>query len=80
MHSEDLSYCLFKILFDSSDNKKIFNIGSDHRVDIRKVAIKLSKKFNLKVKMKILNKKKLMIYIFQTLISLEKNINTKKFR
>lgn len=59
MHSEDLSYCLFKILFDSSENKKIFNIGSDHRVDIRKVALKLSKKFNLKVKMKILNKKKI---------------------
>ena len=71
MHSEDLSYCLFQILFDSSDNKKTFNIGSDHRVDIRKVALKLSKKFNLKVKMKSLNKKIDDIYI-PNIKSLEK--------
>ncbi len=59
MHSDDLSYCLFRLLFDNNDDQKVYNIGSDDKVDIRNLAIKLSKKFNLKVSMKSLNKKKI---------------------
>lgn len=58
MHSDDLSYCLFKLVFDSSESLKIFNVGSDNVINIRELAIKLSKKFNLKINMKNLNKKK----------------------
>ena len=55
MSSNDLSYCLLKLIFNSDKKFNIYNIGSEDKVDIRDLACKLGKKFKLEVN---LNKNK----------------------
>lgn len=71
MHADDLSDVILKILIFEKKKFSIYNIGSDDYVDVKSIAKKLAKIFNLKVE--ILNLKKIMnndIYI----------PNIKKFR
>ena len=64
MHADDLSDVILKILIFEKKKFSIYNIGSDDYVDVKSIAKKLAKIFNLKVE--ILNLKKIMnndIYI-----------------
>ena len=64
MSSNDLSYCLLKLIFSSDKKFNIYNIGSEDKVDIRDLACKLGKKFKLEVKLnKIKEKNKYDLYI-----------------
>ena len=58
MHSNELAHCLVRLVFDKKINFKIFNIGSDDKTNIRHLAVKLSKKFKLKLDIKKLNTNK----------------------
>lgn len=64
MHSDELVFCFFKLLFDEKKNLKTFNIGSEDSFEIRDIAKKLSKKFKIPVSIKkIEDNKKLDKYI-----------------
>ena len=56
MHADDLVFCLFKLLFDHREKFKTFNVGSEDEIDIKNIAIKLSRKYNSKVIMPSLKK------------------------
>ena len=63
MHSDDLVKWLFKILFNSNPSCPIYNVGSDNAVQVQEVAESLAKKYNLSLKSKKINKKKVDKYI-----------------
>jgi dTDP-glucose 4,6-dehydratase len=52
MHEDDLVVWLFKILKRANINCPIYNVGSDQEVNIRKLALYLSKKYKLPIKLK----------------------------
>jgi|688.fasta_scaffold78541_2 nucleoside-diphosphate-sugar epimerase len=52
MHEDDLVVCLFKILKRANIDCPIYNVGSDQEVNIRKLALYLSKKYKLPIKLK----------------------------
>ena len=62
MYSDDLANSLICLLFDKKINFKIFNLGSDDKIDIRQLAVRLSKKFKLKLDMKKLSNNKINEY------------------
>ncbi len=63
MHSDDLVKWLFKILFNSNPSCPIYNVGSDNSVQVQELAVSLAKKYNLSLKSKKINKKKIDKYI-----------------
>ena len=64
LHSDRLSYFLFKLLFLKKNNFEIFNIGSDDSLDFREIIRYLSKKFSFEINFQLLNSlKKKDIYI-----------------
>ena len=64
MFSDDLSSCLLKLIFDNKNKLNIYNIGSEDKIDIRDLAIKLGKRFKLDVNLnQIKDKKKYDLYI-----------------
>ncbi len=64
MLSNDLSYCLLKLIFNNDKKFNIYNIGSEDKVDIRDLARKLGKKFKLEVNFnEIKEKNKYDLYI-----------------
>ena len=63
MYSDDLVKWLFKILDNSSNQCPIFNVGSDNKVSIHKIANVLAKKYNLKVLSPKIFSKKIDNYI-----------------
>ena len=52
MHEYDLVTWLFKILKNANRNCPIYNVGSDQQINIRNLALYLSKKYNLPIKLK----------------------------
>jgi len=52
MHEYDLVVWLFKILKSANRNCPIYNVGSDQEVNIRKLALYLSNKYKLPLKLK----------------------------
>lgn len=52
MHEYDLVVWLFKILKSANRNCPIYNVGSDQEVNIRKLALYLSNKYKLPIKLK----------------------------
>jgi len=52
MHEYDLVVWLFKILKRANINCPIYNVGSDQEVNIRKLALYLSKKYKLPIQLK----------------------------
>lgn len=52
MHEYDLVVWLFKILKRANINCPIYNVGSDQEVNIRKLALYLSNKYKLPIKLK----------------------------
>jgi dTDP-glucose 4,6-dehydratase len=52
MYEDDLVVWLFKILKRANINCPIYNVGSDQEVNIRKLALYLSKKYKLPIKLK----------------------------
>ena len=52
MHEHDLVVWLFKILKRANINCPIYNVGSDQEVNIRKLALYLSKKYKLPIQLK----------------------------
>ena len=52
MHEDDLVVWLFKILKRASINCPIYNVGSDQEINIRKLALYLSNKYKLQIKLK----------------------------
>jgi len=63
MYSDDLVKWLFKILDHSNNLCPIFNVGSDNKVSIHKIANVLAKKYNLKVLSPKISSKKIDNYI-----------------
>jgi dTDP-glucose 4,6-dehydratase len=49
MYADDLVRWLLKILFNSNTKCKIYNVGSDNKVLLRKIADNLAKKYDLQV-------------------------------
>jgi len=52
MHEDDLVVWLFKILKRANINCPIYNVGSDQEINIRKLALYLSNKYKLQIKLK----------------------------
>ena len=52
MHEDDLVAWLFKILKSANRNCPIYNVGSDQEINIRKLALYLSNKYKLPIKLK----------------------------
>jgi dTDP-glucose 4,6-dehydratase len=52
MHESDLAHWLLKIVKNSDTNCPIYNVGSDQAIEIRKLALHLSRKYNLGIKLK----------------------------
>jgi len=63
MYSDDLMRWLFKILDHSNNLCPIFNVGSDNKVSIHKIANFLAKKYNLQILSSKILSKKIDIYI-----------------
>ena len=63
MHSDDLVKWLFKILDNSNNQCPIFNVGSDNKVSIHKIANVLAKKYNLEILSPKISLKKIDVYI-----------------
>ena len=63
MYSDDLVRWLLKILDNSNNQCPIFNVGSDNKVSIHKIANVLAKKYNLKVLSPKISSKKIDNYI-----------------
>lgn len=57
MHSDDLVYWLTKIGFNSKLNTNVFDVGSDKLVEIRNLAIIISKIFGKKIKFRKIDSK-----------------------
>ncbi len=75
LHSDRLSYFLFKLLFLRKNNFEIFNIGSDDSLDFREIIRYLSKKFSFEINFQLLNSlKKKDIYI-PNIFKLRKQFN-----
>ena len=80
MNSEDLIRWLIKIILNSSEKSKIYNVGSDEVVSIESLAKKIAKKFNKKIKKINLNKKKLIDeidYYVPSIKKAKKDLNLK---
>jgi dTDP-glucose 4,6-dehydratase len=52
MHANDLSIWLFKIVKNATTKCSVYNVGSDKEIDIRKLAIYLSNKYQNNLKLK----------------------------
>jgi len=63
MYSDDLVRWLFKILDHSNNLCPIFNVGSDNKVSIHKIANVLAKKYNLEILSPKISSKKIDNYI-----------------
>jgi dTDP-glucose 4,6-dehydratase len=63
MYSDDLVRWLLKILDNSNNQCPIFNVGSDNKVSIHKIANVLAKKYNLEVLSPKISSKKIDNYI-----------------
>ena len=48
MHSDDLADCLLKLVFRNTKNFGTYNIGAEKPIDIHKLAMFLSNRYNLK--------------------------------
>ena len=80
MNSEDLIRWLIKIILNSSEKSKIYNVGSDEVISIESLAKKIAKKFNKKIKKINLNKKKLIDeidYYVPSIKKAKKDLNLK---
>lgn len=56
MHEDDLVEWLLKIIFEANNTCPIYNVGSDHRVNIRKLGLYLAKKNKLNFKFEKIKK------------------------
>ena len=63
MYSEDLVKWLLKILDNSNNQCPIYNVGSDNKVSIHKIANVLAKKYNLEILSPKISSKKIDNYI-----------------
>ena len=64
MYSDDLVIWLTKILLNSNNSCPIYNVGSDKKIEIKKLAKIIAKIFNKKIKVKkIVMKNKIDKYI-----------------
>ena len=63
MYSDDLVRWLLKILDNSNNQCPVYNVGSDNKVSIHKIANVLAKKYNLKVLSPKIFSKKIDNYI-----------------
>ena len=63
LHSDKLSYFLFRLLFLKKSNFEIFNIGSDDSLEFREIIRYLSKKYKVKINSQLSKNKKKDIYI-----------------
>ena len=63
MYSDDLVRWLLKILDHSNNLCPIFNVGSDNKVSIHKIADVLAKKYNLEISSSKISSKKIDNYI-----------------
>jgi nucleoside-diphosphate-sugar epimerase len=66
MYADELVGWLFKIVKSSNINCPIYNVGSDNRINIYGLAKSLSKKYNLKINIGKINKKKIDNYVPNT--------------
>jgi dTDP-glucose 4,6-dehydratase len=55
MHEHDLSRWLLEIVKNAKTNCPIYNVGSDEGVDIRKLALYLSNKYKVDLKLEKIN-------------------------
>lgn len=55
MHANDLSIWLLKIVKNATTKCSVYNVGSDKEIDIRKLAIYLSNKYQTNLKLKKIN-------------------------
>jgi len=55
MHEYDLSRWLLEIVKNANTNCPIYNVGSDEQVDIRKLALYLSNKYKVGLKLEKIN-------------------------
>jgi dTDP-glucose 4,6-dehydratase len=63
MYADDLVRWLIKIVKNSDKSFNVYNLGSDDKVSIQKLAYHLSKKYNLKTKIPKIKLKKVDYYI-----------------
>ena len=63
MYSDDLVRWLLKILDNSNNHCPVYNVGSDNKVSIHKIANVLAKKYNLEVLSPKISSKKIDNYI-----------------
>lgn len=76
MHSDDLINWLITILRNSSEKCPIYNVGSDEKVSLNKLANLVGKKFGAKVIKSNLNSKRVEKYI-PTINKTQKKLNLK---
>tara|TARA_X000000950_G_C13863304_1_gene639629 strand:- start:1660 stop:1953 length:294 start_codon:yes stop_codon:yes gene_type:complete len=63
MYTDDLVRCIIKIFRSKYSDGEIYNVGSDNKIDINYLGIKLSKKFELKLEKKQINLNKTDYYV-----------------
>lgn len=63
MYADDLILWLIKIAIHSNQNCPVYNVGSNEKIEIRKLAIKIANIFNKPVKFNKLKNKKTDIYV-----------------
>ena len=56
MYADDMVLCLLKIISNLNKKYLIYNVGSDKPIDIKNLAVILSKKYKLRLQMKNYNK------------------------
>jgi nucleoside-diphosphate-sugar epimerase len=78
MNSEDLVRWIIKILVKSSSKCKIYNVGSDEAITIKKLASIIAKKYNKLVSVKSINRTKETIdYYVPSISKAKKELNLK---
>ena len=56
MYADDMVFCLLKIISNLDKKYLIYNVGSDKAIDIKDLAVILSKKYKLRLQMRNYNK------------------------
>jgi dTDP-glucose 4,6-dehydratase len=76
MYEDDLVKWLLKILLKANNNCPIYNVGSDHKVNIKKIGLYLAKKNKLNLEFKSVKKSFNDIY-FPSINKAKKELNLK---
>ena len=78
MFSDDLAFWITQICDKAKLKNSIFNVGSDHVIEIRTLAKLFSKLFKIKIRSNKLNKNQIDKYI-PSIYSAKKKLGLKKF-